>query len=226
MPKDRAIKKLKTREQKLTYLQEFMNLETGELNKESFTWENSLYEKALRKKCLDAQILKCRKCEGLNIKRFTECAPGWGNLNADIFFIGQSLHKPGVQTSIPFILGSGYMIDAALRLSKLLRKDVFLSNVIHCHPPGNRGSTDQEKKNCESYLWQEIDIIQPKMIVALGNDAKVFTEQPKLWLKQAPPRILKVKHPASFSYREPESKPNWIVKLSLEMDKVLKKGEK
>jgi DNA polymerase len=216
----------KTRSEKLTALQQYMNLETGRINESSFTWEASLYAKAVKKKSLDAQILKCRKCPGLNIKRLTECACGWGDLNSPIFFIGQSLHKPGVVSGLPFILGSGYMLDAALRLSGLLRKDIFISNTIHCHPERNRASTEEERKNCEPYLWQELDIVQPKLIIALGNDAKAFIDQPRLWTKQVPPKIVKVKHPASFAYSEPEGRYGWIVKMSLELDKVLKEGVK
>jgi len=204
----------KTRAEKLTELQKYMNLETGVIDESAFVWENSLYEKGLRKKILDSKILNCGKCEGMNIKRLSEACCGWGDLNADIFFVGQSLHRVGMLTGLPFIQGSGYMLDAALRLSGLTRYDVFISNVVHCHPPGNRGSTESEKKNCLPYLREELSIVEPKMVVALGNDAKEA-------LNELNVKALCMTHPAKFMYSEPEGRYNWIVKLSLEMDKVL-----
>ena len=213
----------KTRAQKLIELQKYMNLETGTINEDVFEWENDLSEKGLKKKVLDEKILKCSMCEGLNIKRLSECCCGWGDLNADIFFVGQSLHKAGMQTGIPFIGGSGYMLDAALRLSGLLRKDVFISNVVKCHPPGNRQSTEEEKRNCLPFLSQELLIVKPELVVALGNDAKAAIEDLSLWANEpVAKKTLCMTHPAKFMYSEPEARVNWIVKLSLQMDKVLK----
>lgn len=212
-----------SKKDKLVYLQHFADLETGKLDESAFDYENSLYRKALKMKPLVGRIARCKRCPGLNQKRHTESCPGWGNLNADIFFIGQSLHEHGVVTGLPFILASGYSIDAALRLSGLLRKDVFMTNVVHCHPLGNRGSTDTEKKNCLRFLKSEIEIVWPKLVVALGNDAKqtveMFDSRGDFGKNF---KILKVKHPASFIYSAPEDRIQWIVKLSLEMDKVLK----
>ena len=214
---------MRTRAEKLIELQKYMNLETGTINEDAFEWENDLSEKGLKKKALDEQILKCSRCEGLNIKRLSECACGWGDLNADLFFVGQSLHKAGMQTGLPFIGGSGYMLDAALRLSGLLRKDVFISNTVKCHPPGNRQSTEEEKKNCQIYLWHELDIVRPKLVVALGNDAKATVQDIDFdYLDDDMPKILCVTHPAKYSYSEPESRYGWILKLSLQIDKVLR----
>jgi len=212
----------KTRKDKLVLLKTLLNLETGEVDKSAFDYENNLYEKATQKKALDARIRSCSLCEGLNIKRYTEGCPGWGDLNARVFFIGQSLHKPGILSDLPFILGSGYSLDAALRLSGLLRKDVFITNVVHCHPAGNRGSLDEEKKNCLPFLVSELLIVRPMMTVALGNDAKQALEH--IWDKVTwlGAKKLAVKHPASFMYGAPEQRVDWIVKLSLEIDKVYK----
>jgi DNA polymerase len=219
---------LETRRDKLVKLQELMDLEDGTLYTDTFEYENSLYEKAIKLKSLAARIGRCKLCPGLNVKRFTESAPGWGNPCSPILFVGQSLHEPGVCSGLPFIKGCGYCIDAALRLSGLLRKDVFLTNVVHCHPEKNRTSTAKEKKNCRKYLIQELQIIKPKLIVAMGNDAKeaitdilrttFVGDFPKVLVDA---KILRVKHPAAFMYGSPEERQDWIVKLSLEMDKCL-----
>ena len=212
--------KITTRAEKLVALQTHMNLETGLLDESSFPLENALYAKSILKKSLDRRIRTCKLCPGLNIKTFTEAAVGYGDLNASIFFVGQSLHSPGVTSGIPFILGSGFCLDAALYLSGLTRKDVFISNVVHCHPEGNRASELSEKKNCEWYLWQEVFIVQPKLIVALGNDAHwAVGRLPSLHIANT--KIIKIRHPASFAYGAPEERGSWIVKLSLALDKVL-----
>jgi len=212
-----------SRKDKLVALKQFADLETGKIYIDQFDYERTLYEKAIKMKSLAAKIKKCKKCPGLNVKRFTENCPGWGNLNSLIFFIGQSLHEPGVSSGIPFTLGSGYCIDAALRLSGLLRKDVFMSNVVHCHPERNRASMTEEKKNCFKFLWNEIQIVQPSLVVALGNDAKETVNDLLMsYSYNPPPKVIRIKHPASFAYSAPEERIDWIVKLSLEMDKCLK----
>ena len=208
--------KYTTRAEKLTYLQTLMDLETGRLDEGAFQWENELCEKGVKEKVLRGKILRCGRCPGMNIPRFTEAVPGWGNLNAEVMFVGQSLHQPGVVTGLPFIGGSGYLIDAALRCSGLLRKDVFLWNVVLCHPPNNRASKQEEKDNCFEYLQEAVDIVRPRLLILLGNDAK----QAPLTIPQGTTWRCYT-HPASFMYAEPESRANWVVKVSLEMDKVI-----
>lgn len=211
---------MNSRKDKLVALKEFVDLETGKVDREAFVYENTLYEKSVKMKSLAGRISRCKKCPGLNIKRFTESTPGWGNVNSPIFFIGQSLHEPGVSSGIPFVLGCGYCIDAALRLSGLLRKDIFMTNVVHCHPEKNRSSTVEEKNSCLEYLAKEIEIVKPRMIIALGNDAKEAIAEFTI-LKKEDRKVIKIKHPASFMYSTPEERIDWIVKLSLEIDKVV-----
>ena len=214
---------MKTRKDKLVILENFLDLETGKIDESAFDWENQLYDKAVQMKALNNKIRKCTLCPGMNIKRYTECCPGWGNLNSPVFFIGQSLHTPGILSDIPFILGCGYVLDASLRLSGLLRKDVFISNTVHGHPPGNRASTDEEKNNCVGYLANEVQIVKPQLVVAHENDAKdtlnyLLTHSPLL----VKVKVLRIKHPASFMYASSELRIDWIIKLSLEIDKVYK----
>ena len=210
------------RSKKLEHLSKFCNLETGYFSDESFADLDLLYNKGRLYHKLCQRIRCCSKCEGMNIGRVTECCPGWGNLNAEIMFVGQSLHEPGMYSQLPFILGSGLIIDAALRLSNIDRHDCFWTNVVMCHPERNRPSTDEEKENCLSYLFEELDIVQPRIVVALGKDAeqgvgKYMEQREYEW------KYLHYQHPASLLYSSPESRPNWIIKLSLDLDKELKK---
>jgi len=121
-------------------------------------------------------IAGCRKCPGLNRwngdwNSSTLAVFGSGNLDAEIVFIGQSACKLCMKTGIPFTKGSGDFLDQCLESIGLTRKDVFITNVVKCHPPGNRPSKKEEIENCRPYLEQELSIIQPKLVVTLGRDA-------------------------------------------------------
>lgn len=212
----------KTRAEKLVALQEFCNLETGELKIAAFKEEEVLLDKGRQMKVLAGKIRQCKACPGLNVTRMTESAAGWGNLNADVFFVGQSLHQPGMTSGIPFIGGSGLAIIAALRLSGLRRRDCYWTNTIHCHPENNRGSETEEKENCLPFLKAELKIVQPKLVVLMGEDAKAAN----LKLDQIVPEAIErcIRHPAAFCYAAPERRVGWVIKLSLEIDKCLNKN--
>lgn len=204
------------RSEKLVELSKFFDLEKGILDENKFQDEAMLLDKGTQMKVLAGKIRKCTKCPDLNKKRFTECAPGWGNLNTEVVFVGQSLHGPGMVSEIPFVGGSGLLIIAALRLSGLERQDCFWTNVVHCHPVNNRPSTEREKKNCFRWLMNELLIIEPKLVVALGQDAKeAIDDIAGKW------KVFKCKHPAAVLRDEvAEQTYDWIVKLSLKIDEA------
>lgn len=195
---------------------------TGIAIPSQFEFENDLFERARKLKRVNRAIRECRKCAGLNIVGATESAPGYGSPVAKIFFIGQSLCTQCMATQIPFTEGSGYLIDLALRLSGLTRLDVFMSNVVHCHPQKNRASTKKEIKNCVAFLQTELEIIKPKLIVCLGRDAEKATRQ---YLTigddtgMGETRVINVKHPAYFLHTTDTSGvKKWICDLSTEID--------
>lgn len=135
------------------------------------------YSRAARKYELDRQIKSCDQCWGLNLPGGTENAPGYGNVCSPIFFIGQSLCNKCMNTQIPFTRGSGDVLDEIFMSVGKMKYDFFITNVVHCHPPGNRESTLEEMKNCASFLEEEIKLVLPKVIVALGKDAKRSLEK-------------------------------------------------
>lgn len=122
---------------------------------------------------LSKKILNCHKCPGLNEPNVTESSPGYGNINSKIMIIGQSLCKPCMKTKIPFTGGSGRLLDYAFEQAGLNKSDIFITNVVHCHPPDNRKSLPDEIKNCSMFLKKELEIIQPKAIIPLGMDAVI-----------------------------------------------------
>ena len=211
------------RSKKITHLSTFCNLETGDINTDEFADLDLLYNKGRRYHRLCQRIRMCDKCPGMNIGRVTECCPGWGSLNAEVMFVGQSLHEPGMYSQVPFIGGSGLIIDAVLRLSGIDRHDCFWSNAVLCHPERNRASTEEEKENCWPYLAEMIDIVQPCVVVALGKDAD-WAVKKYMKERECEFKYLKYSHPASLLYSAPEARPNYIVKMSLAIDKILGKG--
>lgn len=130
------------------------------------------------------QIRACRRCSGLNIPGKTEAAPGYGSPTAPVFLIGQSLCTACMKTQIPFTGGSGVLLDSAFSLASIQKDQVFTTNVVHCHPPGNRVSHQAEIENCADYLRRELEIVHPKLVIGLGKDAENWLYR---WMDVRPP---------------------------------------
>lgn len=180
-----------------------------------------MFSKAAQKKALDSKIRTCTRCPGLNIGSFSESAPGYGDLNAKIFFVGQSLCTVCMNTQIPFTKGSGYLLDAVLSIIGLKRKDVFIGNIVHCHPPQNRATTDEEKLHCFTYLKRELDIVKPEMVVALGSEARDSLMNLQRVCKKQSFVLLAVKHPAYFLHKGHRGTKDWILSLAQKLEKYL-----
>jgi DNA polymerase len=121
-----------------------------------------------------SDVRNCRRCAGLNIPEETESAPGYGDPSSPVVIVGQSLCGPCMASQVPFTGGSGRLLDKALEAAGVLKERVFTTNVVHCHPPGNRPSLPYEVANCREYLEQELAIVRPRLVVGLGKDAAVW----------------------------------------------------
>lgn len=94
--------------------------------------------------------------------------PGQGNLHPEILFVGEA---PGVdedRQGIPFVGEAGQLLTKMIEAMGLSRADVFIANVIKCRPPDNRKPAPDETAACLPYLREQIALLQPKVIVALG----------------------------------------------------------
>lgn len=121
---------------------------------------------------LNRRIKNCSECEGLNKKEKTESAPGYGNKKARVMIIGQSLCTACMATQVPFTGGSGKILDRAFKLARIQKKDVFITNMLKCHPPNNRPSKPYEIDNCSTFLRKEVKYVRPSIIIGLGTDVK------------------------------------------------------
>ena len=116
---------------------------------------------------LATQISACQRCN-LHTGR-TQTVPGAGNPNAEIMFIGEAPGQREDELGIPFVGRSGEYLNYLLNLIQLERQSVFITNVVKCRPPANRDPEADEMESCRSYLDQQIEIINPSVIVTVGR---------------------------------------------------------
>src|SRR5947199_473030 len=120
----------------------------------------------------------CTRCPQLAATR-TTVVFGAGNANADLMFVGEAPGANEDKQGLPFVGLAGQMLDTLLGEVGLDRKDVFVTNVLKCRPPGNRDPQPDEIEICKPYLFRQIDLIEPKVICTLGNFAtKLLTGSP------------------------------------------------
>jgi DNA polymerase len=111
----------------------------------------------------------CRRCK-LCEKR-TNIVFGEGNPEAKLMFIGEG---PGEQEDLqarPFVGKAGQLLDKIIEAMGYKRADVYIANVVKCRPPNNRTPEFDESDVCKQFLFRQLDIIKPKVIVALGGTA-------------------------------------------------------
>jgi uracil-DNA glycosylase len=77
-----------------------------------------------------------------------------------------------MESRIPFTGGSGRVLDRSLAIAGIAKHEVFITNVVHCHPPDDRPSRPHEIENCRPYLHRELEIVQPRLVIGLGRDAE------------------------------------------------------
>jgi uracil-DNA glycosylase len=116
-----------------------------------------------------ADIGDCTRCK-LHAMGRTQVVFGVGNPDADLMFVGEAPGADEDVQGIPFVGRAGQLLtDIIEKGLQIPRKDVYIANVIKCRPPGNRNPEPDEVATCEPFLFQQIDIIKPKVIVALGK---------------------------------------------------------
>ena len=111
----------------------------------------------------------CSRCK-LHAQGRRQIVFGVGNPNADLMFVGEAPGADEDIQGIPFVGRAGQLLtDIIEKGLKIPRKDVYIANVIKCRPPQNRNPEPDEVATCEPFLFRQIDVIKPKVIVALGK---------------------------------------------------------
>ena len=124
------------------------------------------------------QASACQKCPQLASTRQTVVF-GAGNADADLMFVGEAPGAREDERGLPFVGQAGRLLDRLLEEIGLARSDVFIANVLKCRPPGNRDPQADEIEACESHLFRQIELIQPRVVATLGNFAtKLLSGRP------------------------------------------------
>jgi uracil-DNA glycosylase family 4 len=110
----------------------------------------------------------CTRCKLHTLGR-TQIVFGVGNPNADLMFVGEAPGRDEDVQGFPFVGRAGQLLTKIIEAIALKREDVYIANVIKCRPPENRNPEPDEVASCEPFLFRQIDIIKPKVIVALGK---------------------------------------------------------
>ncbi len=113
------------------------------------------------------KINDCQQC-GLHEDR-TRFVFGSGNAAAELMFVGEAPGKNEDLQGLPFVGRAGKILDDLLESINMNRKEVFIANVLKCRPPGNRDPVTDEINTCKEYLFEQINIINPKIICTLGK---------------------------------------------------------
>jgi len=112
----------------------------------------------------------CTRCKLHTLGR-TQVVFGVGNPEADLMFVGEAPGADEDEQGIPFIGRAGQLLTKIIEAIDLKRDDVYIANIIKCRPPQNRNPDPDEVATCEPFLFRQIDVIKPKVIVALGKYA-------------------------------------------------------
>ena len=140
---------------------------------------------------LRARALSCTACP-LSATR-TNVVFGEGATQARLMMIGEGPGEVEDTTGRPFVGPAGQKLDEVVNSVGLRREDVYITNIVKCRPPGNRVPARIEMETCAPYLEAQIALIQPALIVALGNT-------PTQWLLPDAPGITQ-SHGTFFSWR-------------------------
>ncbi|MGB5149174.1 MAG: uracil-DNA glycosylase family protein [Mycobacterium sp.] len=164
----------------------------------------------------------------MNIAPSTLSAPGYGSLSSPVALVGQSLCEKCMETQIPFTGGSGDLIDDSIGRAGHEKVDLFITNAVHCHPPKNRASHEHEIVNCSPFLYRELEIVQPRLVITLGRDAERVVaffypgarvsprpfEPPRGRLPKGVPYILNATHPSWIKRQHEQWREDYTSELA------------
>jgi uracil-DNA glycosylase len=125
---------------------------------------------AMELMAFDKDIRECQKCPlGRTRKNFVF---GCGNPKAEVMFVGEAPGADEDEQGLPFVGRAGQLLTKIIESTQTWkRQDVFICNVLKCRPPGNRTPLPEEVEECRHYLEEQIQIIKPKLLMALGASA-------------------------------------------------------
>jgi DNA polymerase len=128
---------------------------------------------------------RIKDCQECHLFRFrTNLVFGTGNPQARLMFVGEAPGREEDLQGKPFVGRAGQLLDKILAAIDFRREEVYIGNVLKCRPPENRDPLPEEVEKCEPYLLQQIQIIKPEIICALGRISAQVLLKTKLSLGQ------------------------------------------
>ena len=122
---------------------------------------------------LQKQALECHLC--LLSKSRTNVVFGEGDLNADLMFIGEAPGATEDKLGKPFVGRSGELLTKMIEnVLHIKREEVYITNIVKCRPTDNREPSTTEAHTCQPFLLKQIELIKPKIIIALGGTAYYY----------------------------------------------------
>jgi DNA polymerase len=137
---------------------------TVEISSNDVSWQQAASVEEL-----NGLICKCQNCP-LGATR-TKFVFGVGNPKATLMVIGEAPGADEDAQGEPFVGRAGQLLNKILEAVKFKREEVYIANILKCRPPNNRRPNPSEVEQCEPYLWRQIELIQPAIILCLGLTA-------------------------------------------------------
>lgn len=168
------------------------------------------------------EIGECTRCalhKGRNKIVFADGSP-----EARLMFVGEGPGADEDAQGLPFVGKAGQLLNNMIGAMGLKREEVYVANIVKCRPPGNRTPEPEEANTCVPFLFQQIDVVRPEVIVALGATASTYLlghRQPLAGLRGRihsfrGSRLIVTYHPA-FLLRDPRQKKEAWADLQIAM---------
>lgn len=165
---------------------------------------------------MQTAVAQCQQCD---IHRFrTQAVLGSGNTSASWMIVGEAPDFEEDTQGLPFLGKAGQLLDNILTAIALDRESVYLANIIKCRPPNDRDPHVDEIANCMGYLHRQIELVQPKVIVAVGRLAAqqlLQSKKPIGQMRGQVHRLPKTNTPLIVTYH-----PRYLLRQSSEKSKV------
>lgn len=179
-------------------------------------------DRAAALRLIQEEIGDCTRC-ALHTGR-NKIVFGDGSPNARLFFVGEGPGADEDAQGLPFVGKAGQLLNNMIAAMGLKREEVYIANVVKCRPPANRAPEPEEANTCSPFLFQQIDVIRPEVIVALGATAATYLlgqRQPLAGLRGRVhswrgSKLIVTYHPA-FLLRDPRQKKEAWADLQIAM---------
>ncbi len=157
------------------------------------------------------RVFECKKCRLWEGKK--NYVFGEGNPNAEIIFVGEAPGAEEDSQGRPFVGEAGQLLTRIISAMGFRREEVYIGNIIKCRPPGNRTPLKEEIEACKNYIFEQIEIIKPKIIITLGSTPLItlygknipITKVRGKWFEWRGIPVMPTFHPA-YLVRNPQSK--------------------